>query len=492
MGIECSMNLYNDLSLHLDLYEINMMYTYWKNNIANKRAIFEYYFRKMPFGNGYAIFNGLTHLLYYINNINFNEDDINFLKLNFHYSNDFLNYLFNFHFECTLRSLPEGSVVFSNEPLVQVEGPLIQAQMLETILLNILNYQILVSTKAARIKHVAKKDLLLEFGTRQAQEMDASIWGARAAYISGFNGTSNIRAGKIFDIPIYGTHAHSLVQAYKDDYKAFKAYANTHYNCVFLIDTFDVFKSGLPAAIKVAKEMGNKISFNGVRIDSGDLAYTSKKIRFILNDAGFYDTKIYASGDLDENVIQSLKEQNSPIDAWGIGTKLITSYDQPALGGVYKLVAIEGDNKKLCDTIKISGTTSKTTIPGKKQIWRIINKKSGKLEGDYITDYNDNVYDKSSIYMFHPNDSYLNKTVTNFIAIPLLLPIVINGNMNYDFLSLDETRSFSKKQLSLLWNEYKRNLNPQYYPVDFSNDLIERKKNCMNLIHSDLSDDYLN
>ncbi len=357
-----------DLALHTDLYEINMMYTYWRQNIAERRAVFEYYFRSLPFHNGYAIFAGLEHLISYLQNLHFTKDDIAYLKATANYEDDFLDYLYNLRFKCTLRAMPEGSVVFNREPVIQVEGPLAQGQLIETILLNIVNYQTLIATKAARIRLAAGNDLLLEFGTRRAHELDAAIWGARAAYLSGFDATSNVRAGKLFNIPISGTHAHSLVEAYHSDYQAFKAYAQTHHDCIFLIDTYDTLRSGLPAAIKVAKEFAGKINFKGVRIDSGDLAYISKQVRQSLDQAGFNDVKIYASNDLDENIIQNLKLQKAPIDAWGIGTKLITAYDQPALGGVYKLVALADENNHLVDTIKISSTTTKTTTPGKKQL----------------------------------------------------------------------------------------------------------------------------
>ncbi len=472
-----------DLALHTDLYEINMMYTYWRQNIAERRAVFEYYFRSLPFHNGYAIFAGLEHLISYLQNLHFTKDDIAYLKATANYEDDFLDYLYNLRFKCTLRAMPEGSVVFNREPVIQVEGPLAQGQLIETILLNIVNYQTLIATKAARIRLAAGNDLLLEFGTRRAHELDAAIWGTRAAYLSGFDATSNVRAGKLFNIPISGTHAHSLVEAYHSDYQAFKAYAQTHHDCIFLIDTYDTLRSGLPAAIKVAKEFAGKINFKGVRIDSGDLAYISKQVRQSLDQAGFNDVKIYASNDLDENIIQNLKLQKAPIDAWGIGTKLITAYDQPALGGVYKLVALADENNHLVDTIKISSTTTKTTTPGKKQVWRIVNKQTHKSAGDYITLWNDDISNLSSLYMFHPNYTYLNKTVTDFEAKPLLQVIYDHGKLIYTLPTLQAIRQYRQQQLLLLWDEYKRNLNPECYPVDYSQKLWCHKLSCIKKIH---------
>ena len=281
--------------------------------------------------------------------------------------------------------MEEGEVCFNNEPLVRVEAPLIQAQLIETILLNIVNFHTLIATKASRIKQVAPNDLLMEFGTRRAQEEDAALWGARAAIIGGFDSTSNVRAGKLFGIPVSGTHAHAFVQTYGDEYVAFKKYAERHKDCVFLVDTFHTLKSGVPTAIKVAQELGDKINFIGIRLDSGDIAYLSKEARKMLDEAGFTDAKIIASNDLDEETIMSLKAQGAKVDSWGVGTKLITGYDQPALGAVYKLVAVEDESGEYQDRIKLSNNAEKVTTPGKKNVYRIINKATGKAEGDYIT-----------------------------------------------------------------------------------------------------------
>ena len=410
----------DSLTLHTDLYQINMMQVYFEQGIHNKKAVFEAYFRQQPFKNGYAVFAG-------------------------------------------------------NEPIVQVEGPLAQCQLVETALLNIVNFQTLIATKAARIKAVIEDEPLMEFGTRRAHEMDAAIWGTRAAVIGGASGTSNVRAGKLFDIPVLGTHAHALVQVYGDDYKAFKAYAETHRNCVFLVDTYDTLRIGVPAAIQVAREMGNRINFLGVRIDSGDIAYISKKVRQQLDEAGFTEAKIYASNDLDENTILNLKMQKAKIDVWGVGTKLITAYDQPALGAVYKIVAIEDENGQMRNTIKLSNNAEKVSTPGKKQVWRITSREKGKSEGDYITYDGVDVNELTEIKMFHPTYTYIKKTVRDFDAIPLLVDIFKNGEQVYELPTLMDIQAYARKEFDKLWDEYKRVLNPQHYPVDLAKDVWQDK-----------------
>lgn len=469
--------LYPDDSytLHTDLYQINMMLTYWQEGIHNRQAVFECYFREMPFGNGYAIFAGLEHVVRFIQQLSFTDSDIAYLREAEDYPEEFLTYLKNFKFTGTIRSAVEGDLVFNNEPILQVEGPLADCQLVETALLNIVNYQTLIATKAARIRSVVGTDSVMEFGTRRAQEMDAALWGTRAAYIGGFDATSNVRAGKIFGIPVSGTHAHSLIQAYRSDYRGFKAYAETHKDCVFLVDTYDTLKSGVPNAIRVANEMGDKINFLGVRIDSGDMAYISKRVRQQLDEAGYPEAKIYASNDLDEKTIQNLKMQHAKIDVWGVGTHLITAYDQPALGAVYKLVAIEDENGTMQDTVKLSSNAIKVSTPGKKQVWRITKKADGKSEGDYVTFWDENPLAEESLYMFHPNYTYINKTVTNFNARPLLRTIYHDGQLVYELPELSEIRRYSAAMLESLWDEYKRDLNPQDYPVDLAPTLYDHK-----------------
>ena len=470
-------SIYKDdsLTLHTDLYQINMMKTYWETGVYEKKAIFEAYFRKLPFENGYAIFAGLERIVRYIEQLRFSKTDIDYLRDLGHYPEEFLAYLENFEFKGSIRSAVEGELVFANEPLVQVEGTLAECQLIETALLNIVNFQTLIATKASRVRMVSGDDPVLEFGTRRAQELDAAIWGTRAAYIGGCDATSNVRAGKMFGIPVSGTHAHALVQAYRDDYKAFKAYAESHRDCVFLVDTYDILKSGVPNAIRVAKEFGDKINFLGVRIDSGDMAYMSKKVRQQLDEAGFTKAKIYASSDLDEKTILNLKMQGAKIDVWGIGTRLITAYDQPALGCVYKLVSIEDENGVMVDTMKISNNAEKVSTPGKKQVWRITRNSDGKSEGDYIALWDERPDQLDELFMFHPVYTYINKTVTDFTARPILQLIFENGKRVYELPTLQEIKAYKNEQIEALWDEYKRILNPEQYPVDLSQKTYDQK-----------------
>ena len=476
----------DSLTLHTDMYQINMMQTYWELGRAELHAVFECYFREMPFNHGYAIFAGLERLVHYLENLTFTESDLAYLREVGGYPEAFLTYLKDFKFQCTVRSALEGDLVFNNEPLIQIEGPLAQCQLIETALLNMVNFQTLIATKAARIKSVIGDDPLLEFGTRRAQELDAAIWGTRAAYIGGADGTSNVRASKIFGIPVSGTHAHSLVQSYGNDYDSFLAYAKTHKDCVFLVDTYDTLKSGVPSAIKVAKELGDKINFLGVRIDSGDMAYISKRVREQLDEAGFTEAKVYASNDLDEATILNLKMQKAKIDVWGVGTKLITAYDQPALGAVFKLVSIEDENGQMKDTIKLSSNAEKVTTPGKKQVWRITRKSDQKSEGDYVTLWNEDPRTADEIFMFHPLHTFINKTVRNFQARPVLQDIFVDGELVYQLPSLEETKQYAKENLESLWEEYKRDLNPQKYPVDLSVDCWNHKMNLLEKVRKDV------
>lgn len=470
-------NHYEDdsLTLHTDLYQINMAETYWEDGIQNRTAVFEAYFRKLPFGNGYAIFAGLERIIEYIQQFRFTETDIEYLRKEVGYSEDFLDYLKSLRFTGNIRSVVEGEIVFGNEPLLRVEAPLGEAQLVETAILNIVNYQTLIATKASRIKHIIGDEIGMEFGTRRAHELDAAIWGTRAAFIGGFSSTSNVRAGKKFGIPVAGTHAHSLIQAYKDEYIAFHKYARRHKNCVFLVDTYDTLRSGVPNAIKVAKELGDKINFVGIRLDSGDLAYLSKEARKMLDEAGFYDTKIVASNDLDEYTIMNLKAQDAKIDSWGVGTKLITAYDQAALGAVYKLVSIEDESGIMQDTIKISGNPEKVSTPGLKRVYRIINNSNRKSEGDYIALEDENPQEEEPLKMFHPVHTYVSKFVTNFEAKELHQDIFVDGKLVYDSPSIMDMQRYAEENLSLLWEEYKRTLNPEEYPVDLSQKCWDNK-----------------
>ncbi|MDN3428307.1 nicotinate phosphoribosyltransferase [Microbacterium sp. APC 3898] len=465
----------DSLALHTDLYQINMSEAYWADGMHNRKAVFELFFRKLPFGNGYALFAGLERVLDYLKNFKFTESDLKYLHEELGYKEDFIAYLRTIRFTGTVYSVVEGELVFQNEALIRVEAPLVEAQLIETALLNIVNYQTLIATKASRIKQIVKNEKVMEFGTRRAQEMDAAIWGTRAAYIGGLEATSNVRAGKKFGIPVAGTHAHSMVQAYKDEYEAFHAYAKRHKNCVFLVDTYDTLKSGLPIAIKVAQELGDQINFQGIRLDSGDIAFLSKEARKMLDAAGFPDAEVVVSNDLDEYTILNLKAQGARVDAWGIGTKLITAYDQPALGAVYKLVAIENENGEMEDTIKISGTAEKVTTPGLKNVYRIIDRENGKSEGDYIAMQDEDPASEERLKMFHPVHTFVSKFVTNFDAVNIHQKVIENGEVIYDNPSLKEMQLYGIQNMELLWDEYKRSLNPEEYPVDLSQKCWDNK-----------------
>ncbi|MDQ0861798.1 nicotinate phosphoribosyltransferase [Bacillus sp. V2I10] len=465
----------DSLMLHTDLYQINMAETYWEDNMHNRKAVFEVFFRKLPFSNGYGVFAGLERIVEYLHSFSFTESDIEYLRDELGYKEDYLEYLKEIRFTGTVRSMVEGELVFANEPILRIEAPLAEAQMIETALLNIVNYQTLIATKASRIKHVVGEQSAMEFGTRRAHEMDAAVWGTRAAYIGGFDATSNVRAGKMFGIPVAGTHAHALVQAYRDEYTAFHKYARRHKDCVFLVDTYDTLKSGVPIAIKVAKELGDKINFKGIRLDSGDLAYLSKKARKMLDEAGFTETQIIASNDLDENTIINLKSQGAQIDSWGIGTKLITAYDQAALGAVYKLVSIENENGEMKDTIKISGNPEKVTTPGIKKVYRIINSLNKKSEGDYIALEDENPQAEERLKMFHPVHTFVSKFVTNFEAKELHRDIFVDGKLVYKLPELQEIQDYAAQNMDVLWDEYKRTMHPEEYPVDLSERCWENK-----------------
>lgn len=461
------MNKYLGDALHTDLYQINMGYAYFKDGIHERKSYFDVYFRKIPFGGGYAVFAGLAKIIDYVNSFKFTESDIDFLR-QLGYEEDYLNYLSDMKFTGDIRSVKEGEIVFGNEPLIRVEAPLIQAQIMETAILNIVNYQILIATKAARIKYLCPDEVCMEFGTRRAHEFDAAIWGTRASIIGGFNATSNVKAAKLFNIPCSGTHAHSFVQAYEDEKTAFKKYAAAHKDCYFLVDTYDTLRSGIPTAIEVANELKDEINFLGIRLDSGDIAYLSKEARKMLDAAGYPDAKIVASNDLDEDTITHLKQQGAKIDAWGVGTKLITAYDSPALGAVYKLACLEDDNGNMVDRLKVSENPTKLTVPGIKRVYRIINRDTGMAAGDYIALENEDVSAEASIKLFHPTHTYLEKEVKNFETRDLHTDIFINGEQVYDVPTVHESAQYFKENKELMWNEYLRLLNPEFYPVDLS------------------------
>lgn len=468
-----------ELALHTDKYQINMMYAHWMNGSHKRKAVFDAYIRKLPFGNGFAVFAGLERIVQYIGGLRFTEEDVRYLsEQEENYAPAFLEELLQFHFQGSIHSMKEGALVFPEEPLIRVEGTIMEAQLVETAILNFMNYQTLIATKASRIKQVAPKDILLEFGTRRAQEADAAVWGARAAYVGGFHATSNMLAGKMFGIPTKGTHAHSWVQSFGSEQEAFDAYAKVMPDGVtLLVDTFDTLRSGVPHAINTAKmleAMGKRM--NAIRLDSGDLAYLSIQARKMLDDAGLEYVKIVASNDLDENTIMNLKSQGAAIDTWGVGTQLITASDQPSLGGVYKLVEIESPTGEMVPTIKISSNPEKVSTPGKKDVFRIIGPK-GKALADYISfPGEDTPRNGARLKLFNPLHPYMQKYVERYEALPMLEPIFVNGFQVYKLPDLDEIRRYHQEQLDLFWPEYLRKLNPELYRVNLSEKVWNRKQ----------------
>lgn len=468
-----------EMALHTDKYQINMIYAHWLNGTHLKQTVFEAYFRKLPFGNGYAVFAGLERIVNYISNLQFTEEDLDYLAMQEeNYKPEFLDLLRNFRFGGNVYSFEEGALCFPNEPLIRVEGTIMETQLVETALLNFMNFQTLIATKASRIKSVAKDDVLMEFGTRRAQEADAAIWGARATYISGFDATSNLLAGKIFGIPTKGTHAHSWVQIFDSEDEAFDIYARALPDQVsLLVDTFDTLESGVPNAIKTARKleaMGKRLG--SIRIDSGDLAYLSIKARQMLDDAGLPYVKIVASNDLDENTIFNLKAQGARIDSWGVGTQLITAADQPALGGVYKLVEREHSGE-MEPTIKISGNPEKVTSPGKKDVLRIVSKESCKCIADYVCfPHEKQARTGGNLRLFDPMHPYIKKTVKDYEAIPMLQPIFERGELVYDLPALEDIKAYHTQQLDMFWPEYLRKLNPEIYKVRLSQEAWELRQ----------------
>lgn len=471
---------YENLTLHTDKYQINMMYAHWKNNTHNRRAIFDAYIRKNPFRNGYTVFAGLERIVHYINSLNFSEEDIEYLReQEENYEEAFLEELRVFSFTGNILAMREGEIVFPNEPLIRVDARIFEAQLIETAILNVMNYQSLIATKASRMKQVANDDTLIEFGTRRAQEADAAVWGARSAYIAGFHGTSNMRAGKLFGIPTNGTNAHSWIQDHDTEEEAFTNFAKAMPdNVILLVDTYDTLQSGIPNAIKTGKmleEHGKKLK--AIRLDSGDLARLSIEGRRMLDEAGMEDVQIMASNDLDEEVIMHLKLQGAKITAWGIGTKLITGGKHPSLGGVYKLVARENTDD-LIPVIKLSEDLEKVITPGLKKVYRIINRKTKKSEGDYVALEHETV-DEQPLKMFDPLFPHKFKYVKDYEVVELLQPIYVEGKQVYELPSLEEIHRYHMEQYAYIWQETLRLLNPQTYYVDLSYDLWKLKQDMI-------------
>ena len=470
-----------NLTLLTDLYQLTMMNGYLKENRRDEIAVFDVFFRQ----NGmitYSVACGLEQTVDYILNLKFGKEEIEYLKNLGIFGAEFLEYLKDFKFTGDLYAVKEGTVVFPGEPILTVIAPIMQAQLVETAILNNINFQTLIATKAAKIRYAAKDDIVMEFGLRRAQAPDAGIYGARAAVIGGCNSTSNVLAGKMFDIPVSGTHAHSWVMNFKDEYTAFRAYAEVYPdNALLLVDTYDTLKQGVPNAIKVFNELKAKgFKPKGIRLDSGDLAYLSKKARKMLDEAGFTDTIICASGDLDENSINSLKNQGAAINSWGVGTKLITSADMPALGGVYKLAAIYNEDGTLSPKIKVSENVEKITNPGFKNIYRVYDKATGKAEADmiYLRDEQPCDTDKPLV-LTHPTERWKKITFENYELRPVQVDVIKDGKLVYKLPKLKDIKEYAAKELESFWDEYKRLDRPHIYKVDLSDSLYELKQRML-------------
>ncbi len=469
-----------NLSMLSDFYEFTMANGYFENQMTDTIAVFDAYYRKNPDEGGFSIFAGLDDIIDYVKNLHFTDDDIAYLKEVGDFTDGFLEYLRNFKFTGSITAFPEGSVMFPNEPIITVKAPIIECSIIETYLLLSMNFNSLVATKTNRIVRTAGDRLVMEFGARRAQGADASIRGARAAYIGGAPVTSNTYSAKKYGYKPAGTMAHSWVQAFPSEYEAFKTYAKVYpENCILLIDTYDTIHSGLPNAMRVFKEVLEPLGLTGgVRIDSGDLSYLSKEVRKILDENGFKDTKIVASNSLDEFTIQSLLSQGAKIDSFGIGERLITAKSDPVFGGVYKLVGIEEDGK-LKSKIKVSDNVEKITTPGYKKVYRLYDKNTGKAEADYITLADEVIDDKNPLVIFDPLFTWKMKRLENFKARPMQVPIFEDGKLVYEKPSLDEIRKYCKSELDSLWDEIKRFHQPHNYYVDLSQDLWNLKQNLI-------------
>ena len=474
----------NKLQLVADFYEFTMSNGYFLKNMNDKLSYFDVFFRRVPDKGGYVIVAGLEQVIDYIKNLRFTDDDINYLRKQNKFSEEYLTYLKNFKFTGDIWAIPEGTVVFPNEPLLTVRAPMIEAQILETMLLLTINHQSLIATKTSRIVNAAKGIPVMEFGARRAHGIDAAVSGARAAIIGGAVGTSCTLSAKEFNIPASGTMAHSWIQSFDSEYEAFKAYAEIYPNdCTLLIDTYSTIESGLPNAIKVFNEVlkPQGIRPQAVRLDSGDLAYLSKKVRKILDENGYPDCKICATNSLDEHLISSLLEQEAKIDSFGVGENLITAKSEPVFGGVYKLVATEKDGV-ITPKIKVSEAAIKVTNPSFKKVYRFYDKDTKKALADVIT-LHDEVIPEDNYMIFDPQNPWKKKILTNYIIRPLQEKIFEKGKLVYKSPTLKDIAKYAKKELDTLWDEVKRLENPHEYYVDLSKNLWTLKNNMLNNIY---------
>ncbi|MBQ9938977.1 MAG: nicotinate phosphoribosyltransferase [Oscillospiraceae bacterium] len=470
-----------NLTMLTDFYELTMANGYLEHGVGDKIAVFDMFFRTIPDGGGFAIFAGLEQLIEYLKNLSFTEQDIKYLRSKHQFSERFLDYLANFKFECDVWSVKEGTPIFPNEPIIVVRGPIIQAQLIETMVLLTINHQSLVATKANRIVRAAQNRSVFEFGSRRAQSYDAAILGTRAAYIGGCDATACTISDRDYSIPAVGTMAHSWIQMFDSEYDAFKKYAEIYPdNCTLLVDTYNVLSSGVPNAIKVFNEVliPNGHKPKGIRLDSGDLAYLSKKARKMLDDAGFDYVKIVASNSLDEVIIRDLLLQGAKIDLFGVGENLITSKSSPVFGGVYKLTAILEDGRYV-PKIKVSETIEKITNPDFKTFYRFYNKDTNEAVADYVCLYDEAPDTSKPVTIYDPVATWKRKELDNVYAECMLIPIFEKGECVYDSPALSEIKDYCKQQVDRLWEEVKRFEHPHRYYVDLSDKLWEIKRDLL-------------
>ena len=472
-------HIMRELNLLMDFYELTMANGYFVTGKEHTEAVFDVFFRSVPDDGGYAIFAGLEQVIDYLEKLSFNEEELAYLRSKKIFDEHFLTYLKNFKFSCDVYSMKEGTPIFPNEPIMVIKGPIIECQLIETMVLLTINHQSLIATKASRIVHAAQGRSVLEFGARRAHGYDASIFGARAAYIAGAVGTSNTYADYQYQIPALGTMAHAFIQSFENEYDAFSAYARTYpNNCVLLVDTYHTLKSGVPNAIKIHEEILKPLgqSLKGIRLDSGDLAYLSKQARSMLDQAGLVDTTITVSNSLDEFLIRDLISQGAKIDAFGVGERLVTAKSESVFGGVFKLVAIE-ENNKLEPKIKLSDNPAKTTLPGFKQVYRFFQE--GIAKADVITLF-DEVIDPSKPYLlFDPIYPFKKQWIENYQVKPLLHPIYKHGVLVYELPTVHDIRAYRQDALECIYIEVRRLENPHGYYVDYSKDLYDLKQALM-------------
>ena len=469
-----------NLTMLVDFYELSMANGYFTNGFRDKIAYFDMFFRKVPDNGGFAIMAGLRQLIDYLKNLKFTQKDLELFRRK-GFNEDFIEYLSDFKFSCDVWAIPEGTPIFPGEPIITVKGPVIEAQLIETMVLLTINHQSLIATKANRLKRAAGERTIMEFGSRRAQGYDAAIYGARAAYIGGCDATACTIDERDFGVPAVGTMAHSWVQLFGDEYEAFKAYARQYPdNCTLLVDTYNVLKSGIPNAIRVFNEEVVTKGFRpkGIRIDSGDITYLSKKARKMLDDAGFEDCNIVASNSLDEIIIRDMLIQGAQVDSFGVGERLITAASTPVFGGVYKIVAVEEDGVPV-PRIKLSENVQKITTPCAKKVYRLFDNDSGKALADVITLIDEEIDGKSDYELFDPDYTWKRKTISNFTAKPLLVKIFDKGQCCYDSPDIKDIKKFCNEQVETLWDEVKRFENPHTYYVDLSQKLWDEKKHLL-------------